>query len=305
VQNADDSSYKKLPRPGGRPYLRFEITPHAFVVETNEDGFMRSNVEAICATGKSSKKVLESDNHIGEKGFGFKSVFSVADHVKIQSGLWSFRFKHRRGEDGLGMVTPLDASPEVLPADVVTRLTLRYSKEAKQDYSRLVDAVNELPNTMIMFLQQLQTIHINITGLNGQRQRTTYTKKYSKSQKDQKQCTVTTSKHNGDGAEEDRCTYLLFSKVQDQLPAHELRKNRTKAKIEIAFPIDSTTQQPQLSERGQHVFAYLPLQRVPQIQVSRHTLLRSHTNHKSAVLDSIRFRRLRQPRNLGGLQMEP
>jgi hypothetical protein len=235
------------------------------VVETNEDGFTRSNIKAICATGKSSKKSSEADTHIGEKGFGFKSVFSIADEVKIQSGIWSFCFRHSKGEDGLGMVTPLDAQSEVLPTDVTTRLTLRYSDEANQDYSRLVDAAKEMPTTMIMFLQQLRNIHINIITSDGQRQRTTYAKEQNLLQS---QCTLTRSRRDEHGVEEDKCKYLLFSKMQENLPTHERRKNRTSAKIELAFPVDPTTEQPKLSELGQHVFAYLPLLRLSQIQVS-------------------------------------
>jgi hypothetical protein len=235
------------------------------VVETNEDGFTRSNIEAICATGKSSKKALEADNHIGEKGFGFKSVFSIADEVKIQSGIWCFCFRHSRGEDGLGMVTPLDASSETLPACVTTRLTLRYSDEAKQEYSRLVDAAKELPDTMIMFLQQLRNIHINITAPDGQSQRMTYNKEYNLARTE---CSITRSRRGDQCVEDDECKYLLFSKKQCRLPAHERRMNRTEATIELAFPIDPTTQQPKLSQLGQHVFAFLPLQRLPQVQVS-------------------------------------
>ena len=266
VQNADDSSYRKLPWFGGAsPFLRFEVRPDTLIVETNEDGFSRANIEAICATGKSSKKGLETDNHIGEKGFGFKSVFSIADEVRIQSGLWSFYFVHRRGEDGLGMVTPLDASPESLPEGVTTRITLRYSEEAKQEYSRLVEAVKDLPDTMILFLQRLLTIHINITGPDTPCEKTTFTKSYNISRS---QCTIAGSRQCNDSTESSKCTYFMFSQMRRNMPSHDRRKNRKEAKIELAFPIDPTTQQPKLSEMGQHVFAYLPLQRLSQIQVS-------------------------------------
>jgi hypothetical protein len=70
--------------------LRFEIGPNAFVVETNEDGFSRANIEAICAMGEISKKASDTDDRIGEKGFGFKSVFSIADEVTVQSGYGLF-----------------------------------------------------------------------------------------------------------------------------------------------------------------------------------------------------------------------
>lgn len=87
IQNADDSAFSVVQSINVSPFLRFEVGPNTLIVEINEDGFKRKNIEAICATGRSSKKATEDDDHIGEKGFGFKLVFSIADEVKIQSGL--------------------------------------------------------------------------------------------------------------------------------------------------------------------------------------------------------------------------
>lgn len=235
------------------------------IVETNEDGFTRANVEAICATGKSSKKASQYDDHIGEKGFGFKAVFSIAEEVHIQSGLWSFGFKHRRGQRGLGMVTPLDIPPEVLPGDATTRMTLRYSSQAKTQYSRLIGAVRDLPHTMIMFLQRIRTFHIAITTSDGQCERSSISRRYNSSKS---RCTITKSHGKSYATDMETWTYLLFSGTETKLPADERRKNRTEAKIELAFPIDPLTEQPKVSDMGQHVFAYLPLQRLSRIQVS-------------------------------------
>ncbi|KAJ4318583.1 hypothetical protein N0V94_004361 [Neodidymelliopsis sp. IMI 364377] len=263
VQNADDSSYRTAAQGGVAPYLRLDITPDMVIVETNEDGFTRANVEAICATGKSSKKASQDDDHIGEKGFGFKAVFSIAEEVHIQSGLWSFGFKHSKGQRGLGMVTPLDIPPEVLPSDATTRMTLRYSSQAKNQYSRLIGAVRDLPHTMIMFLQRIRTFHIAITTSDGQCERSSTSRKYTPFKS---RCTITKSHGKSYVTEMETWTYLLFRGIETDLPADERRKNRTEAKIELAFPIDSLTEQPKVSHMGQHVFAYLPLQRLSQIQ---------------------------------------
>ncbi|KAH7070360.1 hypothetical protein BKA63DRAFT_605622 [Paraphoma chrysanthemicola] len=263
VQNADDSSYKASIHRGESPFLRFKITRDAFIIETNEDGFSRANVEAICATGKSSKKASRTDDHIGEKGFGFKAVFSIAKEVHIQSGFWSFGFKHCKGQRGLGMVTPLDMLPVVLPEDVTTRITLRYSEQAIQQYSKLIQAVKDLPNTLILFIQRIRTFHVNIATADDSYDRSTITKarKYLSSQ-----CTITASQQEGDETKTEIRTYSLFSSIKKGLPTDERRKDRTEAKIELAFPIDTITRQPKLSDTGQYIFAYLPLQRLPQIQ---------------------------------------
>jgi hypothetical protein len=259
IQNADDSSYPI----SKSAWLRFEVTPEKFVIETNELGFKRDNIEAICATGRSSKKASVEDDHIGEKGFGFKSVFSIAEEVHIQSGWWSFCFRHRNGEDGLGMVTPLDAELDVLPEGVTTRISLQYSEEARQSYQRLVEAVRELPDTTILFLQRLREIHINILDDTGQYEKTNFSKKYGSGNKT---CSIE-RRQVSKNEKRDICHYHLFRNTVRNMPLHERRQGRTEAKIELAFPFDSITLQPKLSEQGQHVFAFLPLQRLAQLQV--------------------------------------
>jgi hypothetical protein len=286
IQNADDSSYNKCLSDNIRPYLRFKVTRDAFILETNEDGFKRANIQAICATGKSSKKITDTDDQIGEKGFGFKSVFSVADDVQVQSGLWSFRLKHQKGQDGLGMVTPLDAVPEALPAGVTTRITLRYSDEAKQEFSRLLEAIQDLPDTTILFLQRLRSIHIEISKSVFQVEKISYAKQYRTTQT---RCMITCSREVGFTKNEEKCAYLLFGTTRQNMPSHERRPGRTEARIELAFPIDPDTEQPRLSDMGQHVFAYLPLQRLSQIQVAIFCSTKEPSDIDLTVSDSIRL----------------
>jgi hypothetical protein len=227
---------------------------------------MRSNVEAVCATGKSSKNASAADNHIGEKGFGFKSVFSVAEEVQVQSGLWSFRFEHRQGEDGLGMITPLDAVAVVLPADVTTRITLRLTQAAIADYQSLLDAVAGMPETTIFFLQRLQKFHVHVIDLDAKETATTFEKTTLGSPMNR--VTIRRHQESNDGTTVDESLYRCFTHLVENMPQHEFRKGRKSARVDLAFPVEPTTQQPKISKSGQHVFAYLPLQRLQQIQVS-------------------------------------
>jgi hypothetical protein len=302
IQNADDSSYKKCHGENIRPYLRLKATREAFIYETNEDGFKRANIEAICATGKSSKKITGADDQIGEKGFGFKSVFAIANEVQVQSGLWSLSFRHRKGEDGLGMVTPLDATPDTLPADVTTRITLRYSDETKQEYSHLLEAIQDLPGTTILFLQKLRSIHIEVTKSASQTEKTSFAKRYCEIRT---HCHITCSKEIGFAKSEEKCTYLLFGGTRKDMPPHERRPGRTSAQITLAFPIEPSTQQPKLSEMGQHTFAYLPLQRLSQIQVNVSRLTRATFNMYCTVSDPFRLHHFRKPREYYRLFLEP
>jgi hypothetical protein len=288
IQIADDSSYSKCPynkcrSHSVRPYLRFKVTQNDFIFETNEDGFKRANIEALCASGK----ITDNDDQIGEKGLGFKAVFSVAEEVQIQSGLWSLCFKHRKGEAGLGMVTPLDAVPEILPSDVTTRITLRYSDEAKQNYPHLLEAIQDLPDTTILFLQKLRRIHIEVSKSAIQNEKISYAKQYGIKAR---QCTITRTKEIGFAKSEEKCTYLRFGTRWQNLPPHKCRPGRTDALIELAFPIDPVTQQPKHSDLGQHVSAHLPLQRLAQIQVSVPNTTKAPSNINSVVSDPVRLR---------------
>lgn len=84
LQNADDLNYSK-----DEPFFKFNIVNGILRTECNEDGFENKNVRAITAIGESTKrKLLKSEfgfEEIGEKGIGFKTVFSVAKSVDIHS----------------------------------------------------------------------------------------------------------------------------------------------------------------------------------------------------------------------------
>ena len=100
VQNADDNGYGK----GVVPSLRFDLTAKTLVVSNNETGFEEPNVDALCRTGKSSK--AQKAGYIGEKGIGFKSVFTVSDAPEIHSNGFHFRFDRTEAGTLLGYVVP-------------------------------------------------------------------------------------------------------------------------------------------------------------------------------------------------------
>ena len=264
--------YSKANRSGTNPSLTFNITPTCFVIETNEDGFTRANVKAICATGKSSKKASQLDDHIGEKGFGFKSVFAVAKKVHIQSGVWSFCFEHSRGQDGLGMVTPLDASPTPLAKNITTRITLMLADNGHAAYEKLVNAIEDLPNTVIFFLQKLENLTIRIEQSDGRIESTMIRKTKEPTLQmvhlsREKQCFQGSNEKLSSLTE--RSDYHVVTHMIKKMPEDERRTGRHTAFVQLAFPVDAVAKKPKLSRLGQHVFAYLPLQRLPQLDVSR------------------------------------
>lgn len=79
------------------PRLQLSIYVNAgkeiFRSDCNEIGFSFRQLDALTRIGKSTKKAAGGrKGYIGEKGIGFKSVFKVADVVRVASGCYEFKF---------------------------------------------------------------------------------------------------------------------------------------------------------------------------------------------------------------------
>ncbi|KAI1118839.1 hypothetical protein F5Y14DRAFT_397902 [Nemania sp. NC0429] len=163
LQNADDNTYSKALGLGDIPYLSFRVHPDYIVVECNEDGFTDTNLAAICSIGKSSKKGAQG--YIGEKGIGFKSVFMAASKVHIQSGVFSFSFRHNKGDSGMGMISPLwEETDEVLPS-LLTRFTLFLHNDGDAEMrartrQSIETQFEELQENLLLFMKNLKKIHV-------------------------------------------------------------------------------------------------------------------------------------------------
>lgn len=163
LQNADDNTYSKALGSGAIPYLSFRVHPSYIVIECNEDGFTDKNLAAICSIGKSSK--AGAQGYIGEKGIGFKSVFMAASKVHIQSGVFSFSFKHKKGDSGMGMISPLwEETDEELPSPL-TRFTLLLHDDGDAEMraktrQSIETQFEELQENLLLFMKNLKKIHV-------------------------------------------------------------------------------------------------------------------------------------------------
>jgi len=271
LQNADDANYNIARQDGSQPWMKFSVSPTELVVDTNEDGFMRANVEAICATGRSSKKTSVQDKHIGEKGFGFKSVFVVAEKVQIRSRVWSFHFDHGDEDTGLGMVTPIIDDAFALPVGVRTRITLSLNAKHRKKYARLAGAFENLADTTIFFLQQLSKLTVTVQKVDGSTSSVTYAK-----ETDATTVRLRTQIGVGDatGGKVEERFFQIFKGVARDMPSDRRRPGQKSAPIVLAFPTkDMTGQTAAIDESGQYFFAYLPVVRMVQLKVCRCPIL--------------------------------
>lgn len=66
--------------------MKFDLNNNRIILTYNETGFTPFNVFAITGIAEAAKNTSSTQNQIGEKGIGFKSVFGVSDKVLIRSG---------------------------------------------------------------------------------------------------------------------------------------------------------------------------------------------------------------------------
>ena len=225
--------------------MTFTLSGRKLVLDCNEDGFDEEDVKAICRTGQSEKK--NRAGYIGEKGIGFKSVFRVAEEVKIQSGPFSFYFD-AKAPDGLGLITPWDAEYEDLPDHTGTRLTLRLKDP--QDQNKRQEELCQLPETLLLFLHKLRSISIHIDGIYEPIQLTHHYKFDEK-------LSVGTLTTTENGSSKEKRFYIIKHRISD-LPVHRSRKDIFTAEIVLAFPVDKSGK-PLI--HPQYIFAYLPVRK--------------------------------------------
>ncbi|KAH8800361.1 hypothetical protein F5884DRAFT_891279 [Xylogone sp. PMI_703] len=254
IQNAEDNKYSIANSSSELPWLTFWLYQDRIVIDSNEDGFSKANIMAICSIGESTKSSIQG--YIGEKGIGFKSVFKVAHKVHVQSGLYSFAFEYQRDENdnGLGMVTPMNEDYLDVPDGVQTRITLHLL--ASCDRASLRKEFLELPDTLLLFLKKLKQLSIHITSSKGfpETERT-----YSLSSSGNRVSLHTSCRTPFGGSVSSTKDYWISRRHVTNMPSDSARKNINEAEVILAFPLDGNDH-PVIET--QYAFAFLPMRKV-------------------------------------------
>lgn len=236
------------------PSINLGLYEDRIEIDSNEDGFTKSNIEAICAVGESTK--AGATGYVGEKGVGFRSAFKVASKVHVQSGPFSFAFGYDRdGDDnGLGMVTPMNVNTYHLPAGVRTRISLPLAPYCNR--AELGKEFQSLPETLLLFLKKLEHILVTISLPTSPSVNVSYTITRSGSRVDIHKTNLEISSTSN---------YWITKRTITDMPEDQARKEVKKdeepvyikqADVVLAFPLDDQDI-PVIKE--QHVFAFLPL----------------------------------------------
>lgn len=268
LQNCDDNHYHKARAKGDEPYVSFNIYPDRIIVECNEDGFLPENLTAICDVGKSSKS-SGAQGYIGEKGIGFKSVFMAAHEVHIQSGDFSFFFRHREGDSGMGMITPFweDRGDEV--ANQLTRITLLLRHDGDPDVletrrQTIRQQFRDIQGSILLFMKNMKKIDIAFYGNDKEKELT-----IALSINRQTDTRVVVHKSTVENGEEQLYVrhYHMTRHVATNLAENDNReysgpekqdKIYSKSEVVLAFPLEDNS--PLLE--NQWVFAFLPVRQM-------------------------------------------
>jgi hypothetical protein len=160
IQNADDLEY------GGKtPELKLDLYQGPLPrleIRSNELGFSRENVEAICIAGQSTKR--GNPDTIGEKGIGFKSVFRVAHKAWICSRFYSFMLDTEMGT--FGMVTPTWAPNDVVVAQNSGSIITLYLRSRPEENS-LLGRLKNFDFTFLLFCRKLKRIRFRLVYSNN------------------------------------------------------------------------------------------------------------------------------------------
>ncbi|KAF9767545.1 hypothetical protein IL306_015274 [Fusarium sp. DS 682] len=267
LQNAEDNSFREANAKNDPPFISFQIHPKHIVVECNEDGFNRPDLKAICSVGESTKTAAHG--YVGAKGIGFKSVFIAASRVHIQSGYFSFEFRHNRNDPGLGMVRPIWVKPREAVPSPLTRTTLYLHDQGDEDEIQHLKTViamqfDDLQETCLLFLRKLRKISVAFFDEEGNLERS---KQFTKQKIDDYRVSLETTTVS-DGEEDTKsqiyhitkklATGLAQSESRDPATTDEARRILTSAEVVLAFPLQSDYK-PYISRKKQELFAFLPL----------------------------------------------
>ncbi|EQC30998.1 hypothetical protein SDRG_11186 [Saprolegnia diclina VS20] len=244
IQNADDNTYA----PGVSPCATFVVTDDAITFVCNEVGFQPAHVRALCDVGASTK--ASATGFIGQKGIGFKSVFTVTHAPEIHSNGYHLRFdanpQHNLGPDHVSYILPywIDA-PAFPDSQQGTVMHFPLHAQAKAQLPSTCALLERIQPSILLFLQQLESLELTNNVLSTR-------VRFQKTWNSPHLVTLHTSASTSE--------QWYVAKRAIRVPTANLREQvppGASTLLQVAFPISDEHVS---SHPLQSVFAYLPLQ---------------------------------------------
>ncbi|KAF5689039.1 hypothetical protein FDENT_4541 [Fusarium denticulatum] len=244
--NADDNQYGAEIVPSLRLALYINEGQEYFRSDCNEVGFTFKQLDALTRVGQSTKtaSIDDSKSYIGEKGIGFKSVFKVADVVHVASGLYEFKFDRNAR---IGMILPI-TSQFPTAERVIDHTQFLLELKSQRDYDIIKKELNSIEPDLLLFLRNLDQIHISTYGLNKG-----YRRKITRFDARYKGEAVRISVQGDDITTKE---FIVHRHVVEKLPPEPQREGVVSSEVIIAFTLDSEANP---VADTQKVFAFLPV----------------------------------------------
>lgn len=218
-----------------------------FRADCNEIGFTFRQLDALTQIGQSTKKAAGGrKGYIGEKGIGFKSVFKVADIVRVASGWYEFKFNRR---NALGMMVPIHSD---FPSDDRIKDHTQFLLELNrnEDYRQIRGDLKALESETLIFLRKLKQLDVSFDD-----KRTTYKLRTNTRNSNFGGETATISETTDQKTKTTK--YMIERQTVEKLPPESRREAVATSEVVVAFPVkDRITP----IVKPQQVFAFLPIQ---------------------------------------------
>ena len=231
IQNAQDNNYNV-----DNKKLDFFIYDNGILIQNNEIGFDESNIESICDFNDSTKSKKKSLGYIGEKGIGFKSVFSITDRPAISSNGYYFYFKKDEYIEPY-WINNLQMFPIEFQKSNTTNIYLPYSKTFKNQ-ADIKKKIKDIESILLLFLDNIDEINI----YENNKEILSVSKKIKRDKINQ---IVTIKSNNQENS------FIVFNKKIDCINIQEeKREGVTRRNIILAFPLNEIS--------DTRLFAFLP-----------------------------------------------
>ncbi|GIJ91895.1 hypothetical protein Asppvi_010870 [Aspergillus pseudoviridinutans] len=141
ISSARSLHYNWAKKQGKEPYFALDVSPDRMIIDTNDDGCLKSDIVRLSEGGAPFLQNARTSNLYDTI---LPYTFRIARTAHIQSGPFSFALAPQSLDDRLGFTTPVNKDPASLPGGVRTRIIL-YPALPK-GFDKLVNEFKDIAN---------------------------------------------------------------------------------------------------------------------------------------------------------------
>ncbi|KAE8421512.1 hypothetical protein BDV36DRAFT_304643 [Aspergillus pseudocaelatus] len=146
ISSARSLHYNWAKRQGEEPYFSLDVSQGRIIIDTNDDGCQKSDIERLAATNWFLFNA--KTNNLYDRVLLYTA--RIAREAHVQSGSFSFTLGPQSPGDRLGFATPVNKDPASLPEGVRTRIILY--PILSPGFGKLVDEFQAIANNGFVLL---------------------------------------------------------------------------------------------------------------------------------------------------------